>query len=246
MLRRVFSALYVLLLLLCMPASAAPLPERIVLSRIDNDPVSDMAYQILQEAYRRLGIPLAAMPLPAERSLSYSSSGKTDGEVVRIAGLEKSYPTLVRVPEPLLEVRIYAFTTGAHLPVNGWSSLMPYRLCIRNGLRTTLQHTEGMRREITNSERQLFAMLRAGRCDMAILSHESWLLIDKLQMGPLLALEPALSSEPLYHYLYIRQAALAPKLARVLRDMKRDQTTQRIQAQFETRVQQARQRQSLP
>ncbi|SCK13347.1 ABC transporter substrate-binding protein [Vogesella sp. LIG4] len=232
-------------LLVSLPAHAAN-PDAIVLSRISGEPLSDVTYRILQEAYRRLGIRLSSVALPVERSLRYSNSGGTDGEVMRIAGLEQDYPNLVRVPVPLLEVRMQAFTTGANYPVHGWQSLQNYRLCVRSGIRIVLQHTEGMQREITHSEQQLFSMLRAGRCDMAILSQDSWLLIDRLHQGPLHALEPPLSSEPLYHYLNKRRAALLPGLTAVLRDMQRDHSMQRILQQFDAEVAAARARQALP
>lgn len=238
--------LYLLPALLCGQPAHAGTPQTVVLSRIVDETLADAAYSILAEAYRRLHVPMRAKELPAERSLAYANAGTTDGELMRVAGIEADYPNLVRVKVPLVHAQMQAFTTGRRFSVDGWQSLQPYRLCVRNGIRIVMQHTAGMRREITNSDLQLLTMLRAGRCQVAILNRYSWLEIDRLHMGPLRALDPPLTDTPLYHYLNKRHAALVPRLEATLREMQRDHSTQRILQQIEAGEQAARARQSLP
>jgi len=69
-----------------------------ILSRIqistllENDPAAEIAEQILNLAYQRLGITLAVKKFPGERSLYSANNGETDGELYRKIGMERDYP----------------------------------------------------------------------------------------------------------------------------------------------------------
>ncbi len=53
------------------------------------------------EVFRRAGLALKTVKLPAERGLINANAGIEDGDLSRIAGLERDYPNLVRVPEKI-------------------------------------------------------------------------------------------------------------------------------------------------
>ncbi|HEX7970655.1 MAG TPA: hypothetical protein VF501_00280, partial [Thiobacillus sp.] len=74
------------------------------------------------EAFRRVGVRLRLVRLPAERGLLNANAGIEDGDLVRIAGLEARYPNLVRVPEKLLDWEFAAFGKDATLPAR-WETL---------------------------------------------------------------------------------------------------------------------------
>lgn len=244
----------ILLLFLLM---ASPCPPRALagetlpggplrISRIMDDAVTSQGFLVLMEAYRRLGIDILGDPLPAERSLQAADGGVTDGDAARIAGLESLYPNLVRVPEPLVLVEIKAFTAGSAFSVEGWASLAPYAICYIHGIKIFEQGTMGMRRMPASSTGNVVRLLREGRCDVALLNSMSWIAIDRLNAGPLLELEPALESFPLYHYLNRRNEALVPLLADELRRMREEGVTDAILAPGREAVSQAKARQSLP
>lgn len=208
-----------------LPAQAAePMPGlRMVVSQMDDDPVlSVKASHIMREAYRRLGIELRSELLPRERALMSADSGETDGDLIRAAGIDARYINLVRVPEPVITFDAVAFTAGLKFTVDGWDSLRPYSLCIMRGMKIAEQGTEGMQRLIANTTDQAVLMLSAGRCQVAVLGHQVWLDIERLQAGPLRALDPPIASVPLYHYVHRRHAELVPRLADALRAMRND------------------------
>ena len=62
------------------------------------DPITDISRQVLLEAYQRMGIEIQTQQFPSVRSLVTANSGKTDGELGRIKGIEADYPNLLRVP----------------------------------------------------------------------------------------------------------------------------------------------------
>ncbi|CAA7627734.1 conserved hypothetical protein [Candidatus Terasakiella magnetica] len=219
--------------------------EHVVISHIENDVPTTQGFRILREAYRRLGIEATEQFLPHERSLRHADNGETDGDVMRMAGLEASYPGLVRVPEPLVSFNAIAFTTGLTFTVNGWDSLRPYTICIARGMKMAERNTEGFNRMLANNVEQLLAMLRHDRCQVGVMGPASWLEIDRLKIGPLKALEPPITSIPLYHYVNRRHADLAPRLAEVLRQMRRDGTIETLLQPETQPIQDARQRNSL-
>lgn len=219
--------------------------QRIRLSLQPDDPISTTAFSIVSEAYRRLGYNPQAVLLPAERALSSAAQGQTDADTVRAAGIEKRYPQLLPVPVVLLQVESYAFTTGRELALRSWEDLRPYRLCVRFGIKLLLEKTEGLDRVFSDSVPHTVQLLRAGRCDVAILSQMAWLDIDAMQAGPLRQSSVPLAVTPLYHYLHQRHRALLPKLSQVLRDMQREGRIAAIVAAQQSRVDAARARQSF-
>lgn len=243
-LRRLLTTCCIVFPLTIDTAAAAAL-EYVVISHIENDVPTAQGFRILHEAYRRLGIEAREQFLPHERSLRHADNGETDGDVMRMAGLEASYPGLVRVPEPLVSFDAVAFTTGFTFKVDGWDSLRPYTICIARGMKMAERNTEGFNRMLANSADQLLAMLRHDRCQVGVMGPASWLEIDRLKAGPLKALEPPIASIPLYHYVNRRHADLAPRLAEVLRQMRRDGTTETLIQQEAKPIQDARQRNSV-
>lgn len=225
-----------------LPASAG---ETIVLSQRE-DPLAEVASKIAAEAYRRIGIATHFMRLPSERALQAADSGLTGGDLIRMAGIERMYPNLVQVPEPMLSYDNVAFTTGLGFKVDGWESLRPYRLCVLRNMKLAEQGTEGMERSFGNDVPQLIKMLRAGRCEVAVLAYIVWPEIDRLQAGPLRSLDPPIFSQPLYLFVNNKHAALVPKLAHALREMRADGTTARILDVMEKDIQEARKRNALP
>lgn len=240
------AALRLLVLLACATtgqARAADTPH--VISQIQGDQASQRGFEIVREAYRRVGLDAQAEILPNERGIVSADNGVTDGDTMRMAGLEARYSNLVRVPEPLLTFDTIAFTNGMLFKVDGWESLRPYSLCIIRGMKLAEKGAEGMNREVISDNISALRMLKAGRCEVAVLGEAIWLLIDELKLGPLRALDPAVEVTPLYHYVNRRHAALAPKLAEALKAMRKDGAITSILAADRAAIQRARERNSV-
>ena len=238
---------FALLSSLAQANEGASLPEGpLRISRIMDDPVTSQGLLVLKEAYRRLGIDIVADPLPAERSLQAADGGLTDGDAVRMEGLEAAYPNLVRVPEQVVTAEMKAFTAGLTFPVEGWDSLKPFVVGYIHGRKIDELGTVGMRRVAASNTGNAVRLLREGRCDVAVLSSMAWITIDELNAGPLRELEPAVDVVPLYHYVNRRHAALAPLLAGELRRMRQEGAIDAILAPGREAVKAAKARHSLP
>lgn len=240
-----WAALAALVMSAWLTAGWAVAAESFVISQIQGDNASARGMEIVREAYRRVGLAVSFELQPNERAIISANNGDTDGDTMRMAGLESKYTNLVRIPEPVLHLNIIAFTTGLKFDIKDWESLRPYTICIVRGFKLGETRTEGMNRELPASPEAALRMVKAGNCQVATLGDTLWLLIDELQLGPLQSLDPPVEMVPLYHYVNARHAGLVPKLAEALKSMRRDGTADTILAADRAAVQAARKRNSF-
>lgn len=239
------AALSLLVLAVWLAAGRAGAADFHVISQIQGDHLSVRGFEVVREAYGRIGLRAVADLRPNERAIISADTGDTDGDTMRMAGLEARYGNLVRVPEPVLTFDTVAFTAGMSFAVNGWESLRPYTTCVVRGFKLGEAGTEGMSRELVSTNEAALRMLHAGHCQVALLGDAVWLLIDEMKLGPLRALRQPVAVTPLYHYVNARHAHLVPGLAQTLKAMRRDGTIDAILAADRGAVQAARERNSL-
>jgi len=203
--------------------SADPAP----LSRPDGSGLND---RIVAEAFHRLGIPVQLVRLTAERALQNADAGIDDGIYVRIAGMERMYPNLVMVPEPVSEFLFTAFAKDPAVQVKSWDDLKPYNVALINGWKIVEANTRGAR-SVTGvkNEDALFGLLERNRADVVVLDlYSGQEVIRRLGLSGVRALSPPLERRKMYIYLHKRHAELVPRLAEALRQMRRDGTTLRL------------------
>jgi polar amino acid transport system substrate-binding protein len=217
--------LLAILLCLALPAQA----EELQLSVIARSTTHVDVWKAAEVAFQRAGVHAVVREVSPERSAVLANEGKTDGDVGRSSGLEKTYPNLVQVPEPVF---LYAPTAFAfqRLDVSaGWDSLRPHTVCIRRGLRQTELRTRDMQRQILADEATMLRMLAAGGCNVAVMERNNGLARAAMAADPpLLRLLPPMEVMPLYIYLHKSHAGLVPKLSAALRQMRADGTMQRL------------------
>lgn len=198
----------------------------------NNAPADRKALQLLgEEAFRRAGLTLRLTSLPSERSLFAANAGEVDGEGLRMAGLESSYPNLVRVPEHFVSISFVAFARDSRIRVDrGWASLKPHRVAFLNGWKI-FESNASEARSVTKVEtaEQLFRMLEHDRVDLALYTRTDGLALTRqLGLNQIKALSPALADTDMYVYLHRRHQALLPRIALALRNMKADGTHARL------------------
>ncbi|WP_295999177.1 ABC transporter substrate-binding protein [Rugamonas sp.] len=219
------------------PARGAGLPAVVELAQPENEALTAASFEILKEAYRRLGIAAEQIKLPGERAIQMVNSGQYFGDVMHAEGLELTYPNLVRVPVPLLDIEAVVFTYGRELAVADWAGLKPYRVCIRRGIKTVERATVGMDNVLgVNQYAFIFNMLKLGRCDVAVLPRSAWLEAQRLQFKGLRSQETPLQTWPSYHYLHKSHAELVPALAEQLQKMHQSGYLARSAADFTQRL----------
>lgn len=228
----IITAAMVVCLSIC---EAAPAQKKLILNTafttpLSNDAQSGFADVIVGEAMRRIGIELETVRLPAERALINANAGIDDGDLLRISGLQASYPNLLQVPEKIIDLEFVVFTRQARFPVNGWSSLKPYTVAIITGwkiLERNITDVAGITKVKTPD--QLFMLLLKDRIETIVYSRWVGLgYIKQHRLQGIKVLEPPLARRRMYVYLHKKHRRLVPKLAAALREVKADGTYRRI------------------
>ncbi|NDP48124.1 MAG: amino acid ABC transporter substrate-binding protein [Sulfuriferula multivorans] len=173
------------------------------------------------EAFRRAGVKLRLVKLPAERGLINANAGTEDGDLTRIAGLEAHYPNLIRVPEKLIEYEFLAFSKNPTLATS-LDVLRARPVGIIRGWKIYEKMLAGAPAVVSSDDSaQMFRQLQLDRIDVAL--YERWLglsLLRKQDIQGIYPLEPAIAKRDMYIYLHKRHAALVPKIAEALRAIK--------------------------
>lgn len=227
-----FSAITIVAALAC---ATPALSQSITLNTDDGPPYSTpdqtgICDRILTEAFRRMDISLKIIKIPSERALINANNGVDDGNFVRIAGLEKNYPNLIRVSEVITTFEFVAFSRKASFKTTGWDSLKPYNVGIINGwkiLENNILDVKSLTK--VKDEQLLFTLLLAGKSDVVVYDRmQGKLYLKQLAVRDVSILKPPLAVKQMYLYLHKRHAGLVPKLEQNLRAMKRDGTFDKI------------------
>lgn len=229
--RRVAAFLVVLFIPLC--ASAA---GKIVVGSGISPPLVATDYSpgfiesLVTEAFARLGIEFEVINLPAERALVNANRGIEDGNLLRIAGLEKYYPNLMRVPEKLMDTEFVGYSMKDIPAGEGWQRLQCCTAAYVTGWKIFENNTRSAAAvSVVGEPTQLFRLIKEGRVDVGL--YEKWqgiLLARKVGLKNYHVLEPPFTTKEQFMYLHKKHAALVPEVARVLREMKQDGTYQKI------------------
>lgn len=186
--------------------------------------------RIVMEAFRRMDVPVRLVQLPSERALRNVDLGVDDGNYVRIAGLERLYPNLVMVPEPVSHFPFAVFTRDPGLKVSTWADLRGRKVAAVTGWKLVERNlADATDLKFVHDEEALFAMLDKGRAEVIIAGqHTGQEIIRKQGYLGIRALTPPLADPPMHIYLNKRHAALVPRLDETLRQMRRDGTIERL------------------
>ena len=221
---------YILVLILLLAAVPAWAGKGLVLSTGMREPWTNaqktgFTEQLLAELFRSLKLDGQVVFNPAAaRALALANDGIEDGLAARIAGLEKDYPNLIRVPEPVFyNDFVAASAPDAPVDIRSWGDLGTFSVGYILGWQI-FDHNLPQVRELTQvkDSAQLLGLVRAGRTD--IILHERWqVLWHARQLNiPLRIHEPPLVSVPMYLYLHKSRADLIEPIDRALKAMKAD------------------------
>lgn len=187
--------------------------------------------QIVVALFREVGLDaeVQVFATATERSMLNADSGIDDGLAMRIEGLEKQYPNLIRVPEPLIVNDFVAYTSRQRFATDSWSSLEPYVVSYIIGWKVFEKNVQKAR-EVTlvRDADQLFGLLGNGRADVVL--YERWQGLERLRALGIKAqvMEPPLVRTNMFIYLNKKHAALVPQVSQALVRLKKNGTYQRI------------------
>lgn len=223
----------VLIILILSVTSFSQAENSIVISKgnLDYSVYQSMAVRILKTAYSRIGKSVEFKKSPVARSIVNADSGITDGELARIEGLEKKYPNLIRVAIPIAYDEIFVYSKNFNFKVEGWHSLLPYKIGFLSGFQRAEQRTAGMNTESVSTEKQGLEKINIGRSDVFLGLQGTLCLIKKLNLNEIKAIDQPLEKITMYHYLHKSHSAMAARLEVVLTQMQESGEMELIQQQ---------------
>jgi len=189
------------------------------------------ARRVLTEAYAGIGKRVVFDSFPEQRSLVAANTGVTDGELIRIGGLQDKYPNLIQVPVLISKNEILAFSKYSNFEIEGWQSLKGYHVSFPFGLQLAELKTQGMNTESVTSIDQGLIKLNVGRSDFFIGTLGYQCSIRRLNLTDIKALNPPVDTVNMFHYLHIKHKELAGKLAKELVRMQESGEMESIQKQ---------------
>ncbi|MDH5297937.1 MAG: transporter substrate-binding domain-containing protein [Desulfobulbaceae bacterium] len=186
--------------------------------------------RLLREAFGRIGIRVVIQHLPPERALLNANAGIEDGEAARVGGLSATYPNLIQVEEKVFTTDFVAFTNHRALPIRNWKDLQPYDVAIVRGHKISEKNVTGTRSLIKAENTELlFGLLKNNRADVVVCERIFGLAAAKdAGIAGVRVLEPPLARLDFFVYLHKKHAAMVPKLAKALKEMRADGSYRRI------------------
>ena len=186
--------------------------------------------QVIGELFSRIGKKgEVAVYEASARSIKAANDGLDDGLALRIAGLEKKFPNLIRVPEKIMDNDFVAYSLGKGTVTSDWHSLDDGSVAYILGwqiFNNNLTHHKNLVK--VKGATQLFDVFKAGRADYVL--YERWQGLWRTRELGLDAKvhEPPLASMEMFMYLHKRHENLVEPLAKELAKMKRDGSYQKI------------------
>ncbi|WP_031484799.1 substrate-binding periplasmic protein [Maridesulfovibrio frigidus] len=226
--------LIILNFLFTMPAVAGTTS----MSFTTGDPLNDNRTKAMEElltiCFERMGIKIDVMPMPSERSLYNANAGTQDGNFLRTEGISKSYPNLIKVPEPFFANTIVAFSHNKNIKIDGWKSLLPYRVAWVKGWKNC-ERELSTAKSVTQvrNEKALFLFLEKKRADVGVFGlHTGSVMLKKLNITSVYPLSPAIVVSNLYLYVNKKHASMIPQIVKTIKEMKLDGTFGKVINKF--------------
>lgn len=189
-----------------------------------NDDHTGILDRVIGTAFQRVGLTLKLVKLPAERGLINANAGIQDGDLNRIAGLEKIYPNLIKIPEKNMDMHFVGFTHHKKITGGDWNRIKTYRLGYIKGWKifeTNLHDAQHLIR--TKNAKQLMNLLVMDRIDIAFYSHWMGLAqIRELGLEEIELIEPPFTVREMFIYLHKKHADYVPKISAALQQLKKE------------------------
>ncbi|MFA9216732.1 MAG: hypothetical protein ACEQSK_06465 [Sphingomonadaceae bacterium] len=215
---------------------AAALPTMVLISTDDTDRSQGNWLRLIYgEALRRMGYQLEYRSYPAKRASVLAESGVVDGEVHRATDYSRFHPDLVQVATSHYSVTFAAYGLAPLTLADGWAGLA--QSGVRVEYRAGIAHCETVLPPLISAAR-LSTVNSVTLGLRKLLRHRTDVFIDVDRVVDTVLAEPEFQGSGIvrlanmdvtgaYAFLHQRNAALAPKLAQVLADMRREGVIER-------------------
>ncbi len=176
--------------------------------------------KLLFEIYQRAKIPIDITPMTGSRALAEASSGRKDGETLRVFALGNKYPSLIRVPTAISTLTTQGFS-AKNIDINTAEDLKKYSLVRVRGVQHTKNITQSLKNvHVLPTSELLIEFLGRGRADVGLTGRLNGLsLIKASGLSQVTIVGKPLKVLPLYHYIHKKNKALVPRIDAIIKQM---------------------------
>jgi len=233
------SSLLKIMVMTLLPILNVTAQEKYHFVSIENLIEQEVGRLIIPKIYEKLNIDIKISPKPAKRAQAYATSGKSDGEIMRIWTYGIENKTTLRVPTPYYKLETMAFIKkDSNIIINNKEDLKKYNLLKVRGVKHTNNITVGLSKVINvqNTE-AMMRFLQAGRGEVALTNTVDGLLVlEKLGYSNIVPIKKPLAVLELYHYIHEKNKHIISKVDNVIKQMKSNGNLQKIIDKAESTV----------
>lgn len=143
--------------------------------------------EVVLNIFKRIDYVIKYEKLPSSRAIKHSSSGETDGEVCRVAGLEKKYKTLFMIKPRVMSMYIAVFVNKERFKrkINSLKDLKNLKVAIRRGhfyAEDIVRELDLKKVERIGSTKNILQMVQNARVDAGIMILHN--ALENIQVSP--------------------------------------------------------------
>ena len=178
---------------------------------------------VLAKIYENLDIDITIKPLPGKRAQFETTSGRSDGEIMRIFSYGQENPTVHRIPTPYYYLETMAFIKkGSGIRINNKDDLNQYSIAKVRGVKHTNDITKGFSNlSDLNTTEQLMRFIDKGRADIALTNTiDGIIALKELGIEDVIPIDAPLATLDLFHYVHEDHKDLVPRIDAKIKEMK--------------------------
>jgi ABC-type amino acid transport substrate-binding protein len=186
---------------------------------------------LLERISKEIKVPIELVYLPANQSALLFGLGKIDAEFSRVSRYKELQPNSIKIDEPISNIPIHVYSINKNFTVNGWESLMPYRILTVTGWLYTKEHLAKHVTFEVESPLKAFNLLKAGRADLfatGLLTATSVFNSKGFDKRNIIRLEPSVYTIQTFTYFIPKHTAIAKAYEDALKMFKKDGTYMKI------------------
>ncbi len=182
----------------------------------------EVGREIIPVIYEKLGLSVEITPLAGKRAEQEATTGRKDGEIMRIFSYGQNNPTTLRVPTPYYKLETMAFVKkDSGIKITSKDDLRQYKVAKVSGVKHTDNLSKGLSGvKDAKSTASMMKMLNAGRVDVALTNTVDGLLVLKeIGVTSITPMDKPLAELDLYHYLHESHADMVAKVDAAIQEM---------------------------
>lgn len=178
---------------------------------------------VLPQIYGKIGISIDITPLPGKRAHILTTTGKKDGEIMRIWTYGENNKTVARVPTPYYSLETMAFIRkDSGISILSKEDLAKYKIVKVRGVKHTDNITKGLTDVLdVDSTESMMKMLDKGRVQVALTNTTDGLIvIKKTGLDTIVPVKKPLAVLDLYHYVHEKHGGILDRIDATIKEMK--------------------------